>query len=128
MRGLPIRQPYIDLILEGRKIWEMRKGRCNFREQVALIQSGTKTVVGIADLVDCVGPLTELERFAAEGKHFVAPGEWSNPSFMDYRFAWVLSNAQRLSTPVPYQHPKGAVQWVTLDDSVVRKLFEQLAA
>jgi hypothetical protein len=122
MRGLPIRQPYIDMILDGQKTWEMRKSRCNFRERIALIQSGSLTVVGVADVVDCIGPLTDEKRFAAADKHCLAPAEWSNPKFMDYRFAWVLTNVQRLSKPVPYRHPSGAVIWVTLDDTVAQQL------
>ena len=51
MQGLIIRQPYIDMILDGRKTWEMRSKRCNRRGQIALIQQGTKTVVGVADVV-----------------------------------------------------------------------------
>lgn len=122
MRGLPIRQPYIDMILDGQKTWEMRKSRCNFRERIALIQSGSLSVVGVADVVDCIGPLTDEERFAAADKHCVAPAGWSNPKFMDYRFAWVLTNVQRLPRPVPYRHPSGAVIWVTLEDTVAQQL------
>jgi ASCH domain len=126
MRGLPIRQPYIDMILDGRKTWEMRKSRCNFREQIALIQSGTQTVVGVADVVDCIGSLSDEERSAAVDRHCVAPAEWSNPKFMDYRFAWVMSNVQRLSMPVPYRHPSGAVIWVNLNDSVAQEISSNL--
>ncbi|PYR88791.1 MAG: hypothetical protein DMF84_26740 [Acidobacteria bacterium] len=27
-------------------------------------------------------------------------------------FAWLMKNARRLRTPVPYRHPSGAVRWV----------------
>lgn len=126
MRGLPIRQPYIDMILDGRKTWEMRKSRCNFRERIALIQSGTLAVVGVADVVDCIGSLSDEERSAAADRHCVAPAEWSNPKFMDYRFAWVLSNVQRLSMPVSYRHPSGAVIWVKLGEVVSDVIAKQL--
>jgi hypothetical protein len=122
MRGLLIRQPYIDMILDGLKIWEMRGRRCSFREKIALIQSGTNTVVGIADISDCLGPLSDKERLAAADRHCVSPDEWLNPQFADYRFVWVLSNAKRLSKPISYHHPNGAVIWVTLDDSVSQQI------
>lgn len=114
------------MILDGHKTWEMRKSRCNFRERIALIQSGTLTVVGVADVVDCIGPLTDEDRFAAADRHFVATAEWLNPKFMDYRFAWVLTSVQRLSKPVPYHHPPGAVKWITLHVEVSDAIAEQL--
>lgn len=126
MHGLLIRQPYIDMILEGRKTWEMRSIRCNRRGRIALIQSGTQTVVGVSDVVECIGPLTDKERFAAADRHCVAPAEWSNPNFNKYRFAWVLSNVQRLSKPVPYHHPPGAVKWIKLHVEVSDAIAEQL--
>ncbi len=126
MRGLLIRQPYIDMILDGRKTWEMRSIRCNRRGRIALIQSGTQTVVGVADMVECIGPLTDEERFAAADRHCVSPAEWSNPNFKKYRFAWVLSNVQPLSKPTPYHHPSGAVTWVTLHEAVSDAITEHL--
>jgi hypothetical protein len=37
-----------------------------------------------------------------------------------YTFAWVLANARRFKTPVPYRHPSGAVIWVALDEATER--------
>jgi hypothetical protein len=34
-------------------------------------------------------------------------------------YAWVFKDAQRLATPIKYNHPKGAVIWVTLPKDVV---------
>lgn len=33
-----------------------------------------------------------------------------------WRYPWVLANARRYDTPIPYNHPKGAVTWVKLAD------------
>lgn len=126
MRGLLVLPPYIEMILEGRKTWEMRSRRCSFREQIGLIQSKTQTVVGVADVVDCIGPMTDKERLEAEDHHCVAPSVWVNPKFTGYRFAWVLSNLQRLSKPVPYCHPKGAVIWVTLNQLAEQQVSANL--
>ena len=126
MRGLLILPPYIDLILEDRKSWEMRNSRCNFREQIALIRSKTQTIVGVAHIVDCIGPLTDIERLETNPRHCVDPSTWLNPQFANYRFAWVLSNVHRLLRPVPYNHPKGAVKWVTLDQSVEHSVTSEL--
>lgn len=122
MHGLLIRQPYIDMILDGRKTWEMRSSRCHVRGPLALIQSGTNTVVGVADLIDCIGPLSDQERLANANRHCVALDDWENPKFKKYRFAWVLSNARRVPQPIPYHHRPGAVIWVQLDNSVALQL------
>jgi hypothetical protein len=58
LSGLLIRSPYIDWILAGSKTWEIRGSSTAKRGRIALIQSGSGTVIGVADLVDAVGPLT----------------------------------------------------------------------
>jgi hypothetical protein len=44
MSGLLIREPYIDWILNGPKIWEIRGSRTTKRGRIGLIQSGTGQV------------------------------------------------------------------------------------
>jgi hypothetical protein len=58
LSGLLIRSPYIDWILAGAKTWGIRGSSTSKRDRIALIQSGTGTVVGVADLVGVEGPLT----------------------------------------------------------------------
>jgi hypothetical protein len=41
-------------------------------------------------------------------------------------FAWVLQNARRLSEPVPYSHPYGAVIWVNLTPAVENVVLQQV--
>jgi hypothetical protein len=43
MRGLIIREPWISLILSGKKTWEMRSKSCPQRGVIALILKGSKT-------------------------------------------------------------------------------------
>ena len=38
------------------------------------------------------------------------------------QYAWVLDQVRRLPKPVPYEHPRGAVIWVTLPDTIRRRL------
>ncbi len=54
MKGLIIKEAWIDLILDGRKTWEIRGRQTNKREKIGIIQSGTGTVIGTVDLVDCI--------------------------------------------------------------------------
>jgi hypothetical protein len=57
LRALLIRRPFIDMILDGKKSWEIRGSRTGIRETIGLIASWSGTVVGLCDLVDCTGPL-----------------------------------------------------------------------
>lgn len=40
----------------------------------------------------------------------------------DHTYAWVLRDARRLEKPVRYDHPQGAVIWVSLAPSVGRRI------
>ena len=111
MKGLIIKRPWIDFILDGVKAWEVRGSNTNVRGEIALIESGTKTVVGVAELVG--SRRLSLEEYqASEAVHCIrSHGELPYPQ----TFGWVLENPRRLSQPVPYAHPQGAVIWVNLD-------------
>jgi hypothetical protein len=126
LRGLIIGDPWIGLILDGRKIWEMRSRPAHHRGPVALIWKGTKTVVGVADLVD-VRPRLETRAAFAEHEpfHAIPPEAQKAPFIRGWRTPWVLANVQRLRTPVPYEHPSGAVTWVKLDGSVIAAIEAQ---
>src|SRR5665213_3012769 len=58
VRALLIRPAPLGQILEGTKTWEIRGSKTLVRETIGLIASGSGTVVGVCDLVDCVGPLS----------------------------------------------------------------------
>lgn len=110
--GLLIRAPFVDWILDGLKVWEMRTKRTTRRGRVGLIRSKSGLVVGEANVVDVVGPLTHrqliqnVEKMNKERWEVAAPG---GPSF-----AWVLEGARRYEPPVPYTHRSGAVIWARL--------------
>ena len=61
MRALVIVILRVDKILDGEKTWEIRGSRTKVRGQIGLIASGSGTVIGVGDLMDCVGPLTNSE-------------------------------------------------------------------
>jgi hypothetical protein len=124
--GLLIRSPYIDWILSGAKTWEIRGSSTTKRDLIALIQSGTGTVVGVADLVGVEGPLTRRQ-LAINARKL---GSKKAPSLrpLPYRrtFAWVLKNARKLKTPVRYRHPSGCIIWVNLGPGVQAAISRQL--
>ena len=120
-RGLIIDQPWIDKILRGEKIWEMRSTNTLIRGQIGLIKKGSGTVVGVAQLVESKGPLSFEEIFDNEKFHCVGPEIYSRP---DYKWdhAWMFSDVVALKEPIPYKHKSGAVIWVELDDDAKKSI------
>jgi hypothetical protein len=114
MKGLIVKQPWIDKILSGAKTWELRGSSTSNFGEIALIQSGSGQVVGICDLVGVEGPLTMAELRRSTNKHGVDAKEFGRKPLYAKTFAWVLENARRFDEPVPYRHPQGAVIWVNL--------------
>ncbi|MDP3939616.1 MAG: ASCH domain-containing protein [Deltaproteobacteria bacterium] len=122
MKGLIIKQPWIDKILTGSKTWELRGRRTRHRGQVGLIESGSGTVVGTTRLVDVVGPLSPRQLLGSRNKHRVPASSLREGGRYRKTFAWVLEHSRRLRKPVPYAHPAGAVIWVNLAAGVARKV------
>ncbi|EIR4194459.1 ASCH domain-containing protein [Vibrio parahaemolyticus] len=110
-KGLIIKRPWINLILDGLKVWEMRSRRTNIRGTIALIEQGTGLIVGLANLTDSLGPLSKDKLIAAYDKHKVDYA--AMPELLKWCNPWVLENAHRIE-PVPYQHKSGAVTWVNI--------------
>ncbi len=108
MKGLIVRSPWIDLILQGEKTWEIRGVNTNTRGRIALIKSGTGQVYGTVELVDCL-PLDLTSYHGHIAEHRVTAVQ-SLPYAKT--FAWVLARSAPFEQPVPYRHPQGAVIWV----------------
>jgi hypothetical protein len=119
MKGLIIDEPWITLILQGKKTWEMRKTACHHRGRIALIRKGSGRIVGTANLIDSLQSLATAEDYArAETQHRI-PASRQERAFADgWRTPWVLASARALESFVPYKHPSGAVIWVNLAPEV----------
>ena len=120
-----IRSPYVEMILNGKKTWEIRGSRTSVRGRIGLIRSGSGTVIGVCDVVDCLGPLT-AEEFRKNARK---PGLKPSEAVLGYykkTFAWVVANQRWLKAPVPYVHPSGAVIWVKLDAGTERRVKRAL--
>jgi hypothetical protein len=124
-RGLIIAQPWIGKILSGEKVWEMRSSHTSIRGPVALIEKGTGVIVGVATIVDSVGPLSFDEIFENEERHWVGPEIYTKEDYK-WNHAWVLGEVIHLSEPVQYQHKNGAVIWVELDGYARSELLARL--
>ncbi len=126
--GLLIRVPWIDKILDESKTWEIRGSHTGKEGRIGLIESGTGTIVGVAELVGVVGPLSLKELSANWRKAGFDRNEHLFRLPYKQTFAWVLQNPKRLPLPVPYNHPSGAVIWVRLKPDVEREVLRQVAA
>lgn len=126
LKGLIVRQPWIGKILEGSKTWEMRATPWKHRGQIALIEKGSKTVVGVARMVEDRAPLSEAAMHAAIDKHGIPSDQIAQVVADGWTRPWVLAEIRRLPRPVPYEHPNGAVKTVNLDLKVERAIAAQL--
>lgn len=111
MKGLIIKSPHIENILDGKKVWELRGSDTKIRGRIALIKSGSKTIVGYANLVGSSGPCSPAALELSEHLH-LAKGATKYKN----TYAWHLEKVEKLETPISYSHPQGAIIWVKLKD------------
>jgi hypothetical protein len=121
IQGLLIRKESLDAILVGTKTWEIRGAATRRRGAIALIESGSGNVVGTCVLSDVLGPLRVAD--LALDPQAVLRG--STALRFATAYAWVLGDARRLTAPIPYRHPEGAVVWVDLELSVCEQLQQR---
>ena len=105
-RLLIISQPWIDLILNGEKTWEMRSKETKIQGWIGLVEKGTKTIVGIAKLDSSFFIYDVQNHFSEHRINYTGP----NDKLLKYKWAWVLNTATRIEPP--YIHPRGALIWV----------------
>lgn len=121
---LIIKDQWANLILKGEKTWELRGCATKKRGIIGISPSGTSTLVGQVDLVDCVkiaekqGDGTYKSLLPLPLDSFVKYHGVSNWSFIQYKsvYAWVLREPLRYSCAKPFDRPQGPVIWVRLDE------------
>jgi len=114
MKALSVRQPWAELILNGRKPYEVRRRRTHFRGRVlihaslhleheAAVYAGfsldalvTGALLGSVVIVGCVP-------FKPEMTDEMRPSGSYLSSWQPGHFAWVLRNPARFRTPVPFR-------------------------
>ena len=108
-RSLIVSKPYIDLILDNGKVWEMRSRKTHIRGRIGLIEAGSGCVVGETYIYGCSNePISGLEARAFKSAHQIEDYDL----LKKWRYIWYLRNSYRYEEPVHYKHPKGAVVWV----------------
>lgn len=126
-KGLVIDDPWISLILDGQKTWEMRSRDAKVRGTIALIRKGSGMIVGTANLVGSTGPFDRDQMLKYQEKHRIPSDRIKSGSVDTWCYAWQLEDVKRLAKPVPYTHPKGAVIWVKLDTGCAARVTDSLS-
>lgn len=113
-KGLVIGKVWAERIVSAEKTWELRKRPTAIRGPIGIIAKGTGSVIGTADVADCLGPLS-LEQLR-DNRALACETEEEILKDIEegYVYAWVLKEAIKFGSPVPYKHPSGAVTWVDL--------------
>lgn len=114
LKGLVVKSPHIERMLDGEKTWEIRGKNTTIRGTIALIKSGSGTILGTIDITDS-REISLKEYQENEMHHCVSKDD----SFvLNYKkiYAWIVCNPVMYKQPKTYKHPQGAVIWVNLDD------------
>ena len=112
MNGLIIKKPWIDLIVDGKKLIEVRGHKTGkVGERIALLESGTQKVRGYCDIIDCI-ELNNLNWITLRNYHFVEDTWKELLQTYKHPYAWELGNITKETNDVYYDHPSGAVIWV----------------
>lgn len=120
IRALIIKEKYIDLILSGKKTWEIRKFDTKIRGPIALISSGY--LYGFVYLKRTFRINKEtLKKYV--DKHRVPPefiDEYAGGR--EELYIWVLGNPLRLSEPLKIRYARGVQVWarIPLEDVLER--------
>ena len=124
MKGLIVRSPWIEKILSGEKTWELRGSNTKIRGKIALIAGGSKAVCGVCELADAKGPLSGKQLMDNAHLHGVEKHVLEKGLPYSKTYAWILEKPVAFRSPVPYDHPRGAVIWVNLSSEESRRVAE----
>ncbi len=124
MKGLLMSKYYLDEILDGKKSFDARLYPTSVRGTIAIVDSGTFRVHGLAELVS-VREIT-YEEFV--DWHRVGPFKdspiapyWEGKAC----YAYDLRDARRLVLPVRLEKEETARMWIDIPDKVSRSFGSQ---
>jgi hypothetical protein len=112
---LIVQQPWIGLLLDGYKRWEIRGQACRKArgERIFLALSGGGGVIlGHVTLAGSHGPLSRAEYVDGAERHCVAG---TSLPYGASTHAWEVKDPVRFRAPVPYRHKPGVVVWAKME-------------
>lgn len=107
---LIIKKKWLDLILSGKKVWEIRSKNTRIRGKIGLIESNSSNIIGECEITD--SKEISFDTYQNSTSKHCINDTTSKPYNRIY--AWEIRNAKRFEKPIPYIHPLGAVIWVDL--------------
>lgn len=113
MRGLIVRRPFAEWIVEGKKRWEIRKSRTKVRGEVLILNGGY--ALGKARLVDVLGPFTPEELAEHRDKHLADYEFLKEYSSGKPLYAWVFEDPKKFEEPVKVELKRGVQIWANVD-------------
>ena len=108
---LLVKNPWLDLILSGRKTWEIRDTQTKQRGKIHLALSGAGgRIVGQCHITRSFAFDKDVlaKKIAKHRIKDLAIVKYARPH------VWELSRALRYKQPFVYSHPQGATKWVKL--------------
>ncbi len=113
-RTLLVKEPWVSLLLDGQKVWELRRSSTKVRGRIGLTPAGSGLIFGRANLRHVHGPFTAEELREHRDKHLVDDEFLEEYAAGKPLYAWELRAVHRYLSPAPFHHPRGAVIWVKL--------------
>ena len=112
--GLVVRPRFADLIINGRKVWEIRKRKPKVMGKVGVIKEKLKLLIGIVEIVDVKGPFKVKELIEKYNKKHLAPEfllKYVKNNLNQDLYAWVLKNPLKFDRPiyVEYQQVESGI-------------------
>lgn len=107
--ALVVKQEWLNLILAGKKDWEIRGSNTTRRGWIHLAESrACGMLMGRVRLVGC--KLVARSSFMKHAQHHCV----ASLADVTYEriYAWIFEDAERFRPPLEYEHRRGAVIWV----------------
>ena len=113
MDGLIIKKKWIDKILYGDKILEIRGSQTKKTDQmIYILESGSRRVRGKCLISGCISIDTEEKWEELKSSHCIDISYEELLKIYKKPYAWVLKEIKAIEDDLYYEHPKGAVIWV----------------
>lgn len=111
--GFFVREPYASHIVQGKKVWEIRRYRTGIRGRVGVVSS--RGLIGTVVIEEVLGPFGLEELSREQGKHLAEPAFLERYARGRPLYAWVLSDPEAFPEPIPIKRPKGPGVWIRLE-------------
>jgi len=122
--GLIIKEPFISMILNGKKTWEIRTRKTRIRGRILVVNKSY--IRGSVNLVDCIGPLTKEEIMRNVMRHRATMDFINKYAIGKQIYAWVLQDPIKLEKPIKIKKPRGAQIWVKINANAIKEHIKKL--